>query len=135
MCGTCPYVIASYSPRPLTKGLLISVTTPPGKMKTFQWRCVAGALFSHEVIHITYDSESQIHVSRRGVFLSIKLHFFPLHFKINMSLDGGSDHVTFIGQARTGMGYRNEFQTENYGQLTNQALLPMGCALSHMWNA
>ncbi len=28
--------------------------------------------------------------------------------------------VTMIGHARTGVGYRNEFQTENYGLLTNQ---------------
>ena len=26
----------------------------------------------------------------------------------------GSDHVTLIGHVRAGMGYRNEFQTENY---------------------
>ena len=38
-----------------------------------------------------------------------------------------------IGHARAGMGYRNEFQTENYGPLTNHALFPEGCALSHMW--
>ncbi len=36
---------------------------------------------------------------------------------------------------RAGMGYQNEFQTENYGPLTNEALFPYGCALSHMWNA
>ena len=29
--------------------------------------------------------------------------------------------VTLIGHARTGMGYQNEFQTENYGPLTKQA--------------
>jgi hypothetical protein len=33
----------------------------------------------------------------------------------------GSNHVTLIGHARAGMGYRNEFQTENYGPLTKQA--------------
>ena len=40
-------------------------------------------------------------------------------------LSGGGDHVTMIGHAGAGMGYRNEFQTENYGLLrllTNQAL-------------
>ena len=30
------------------------------------------------------------------------------------------------------MGYRNEFQAENYGPLTKQAFFPMGCALSHV---
>ena len=86
--------------------------------------------------HITdpYDCESHIHISRRGVFLSIKLHFFPCIFVINFPLCGGSDHVTLIGHVRTGMGYQNEFQTENYGPLTTQSLLPMGCALSHMFN-
>ena len=47
----------------------------------------------------------------------------------------GSDHVTLIGHPRAGMGYRNEFQTENYGPLTNQFFFPsMGCFLSHMWS-
>ena len=31
---------------------------------------------------------------------------------------------------RAGMGYQNEFQNENYGPLTNQALFPYGCAPS-----
>ena len=34
----------------------------------------------------------------------------------------GGDHVTMIGNARAGIGYRNEFQAENYGLLTNQVL-------------
>ncbi len=42
--------------------------------------------------------------------------------------------LTLIGHPRAGMGYRNEFQTENYGPLTNQALFPIGCALSHIWD-
>ena len=45
---------------------------------------------------------------------------------------GGGDHVTMIGHAGAGMGYRNEFQTENYGLLTNHALFAYGRALSHM---
>lgn len=53
-------------------------------------------------------------------------------------LFGGGDHVTMIGHAETGMGYRNDFQTENYGLLrllTNQALFRYGCALPHMSHA
>ena len=38
-----------------------------------------------------------------------------------------------IGHARAGMGYRNEFQTENYGLLTNQTLFIYGvCSFSHV---
>ena len=51
--------------------------------------------------------------------------------KFSTFTKGGGDHVTLIGHVRTGMGYGNEFQTENYGPLTNHSLLPMGCTLSH----
>jgi len=40
------------------------------------------------------------------------------------NLYGGSDHVILIGHARAAMGYRNEFQTENYGPLTNKSPFP-----------
>ncbi len=39
-------------------------------------------------------------------------------------LFGGGDNVTIIGHARAGMGYRNEFQTENHG-LLRFAYLPI----------
>jgi hypothetical protein len=51
--------------------------------------------------------------------------------ELEYSIEGG-DHVTMTGHVRAGMGYRNQFQTENNGLLTQQTPLPMGCALSHM---
>ena len=52
---------------------------------------------------------------------------------------GGCDHVILIGPARVGMGYQNEFHTQDCGPHTNQTLFPMGEVtgddLSHMWNA
>ncbi len=50
------------------------------------------------------------------------------------TLYGGSDHVTLIGNARAGMGYRNEFQAENYGPLTNHALIPCGVCSFSSWH-
>jgi hypothetical protein len=43
------------------------------------------------------------------------------------------DHVTVIWHVREEMGYRNEFQTENYGPLTNQSLFLNGvCSFSQL---
>jgi len=54
-------------------------------------------------------------------------------YKLNLISLGGSDHVTLIGHAMAGMGYRNELQTENYGSLANQALFLYGvCFFSHV---
>ena len=47
----------------------------------------------------------------------------------------GGDHVTMTGHVRAGMRHRSWFQTENYGLLTQQISISMGCALSHMRNS
>ena len=47
----------------------------------------------------------------------------------------GGDHVTMTGHVRAGMRHRSWFQTENYGLLTQQISISMGCALSHMSNS
>ena len=61
-----------------------------------------------------------------------------LMFKVVVLRDknsyGESDQVTLMGHVRAGIGYRNEFRTQNYGPLTKQSLFPTECVLSHVWD-
>ena len=56
-----------------------------------------------------------------GVMKDYKIKMKNLH--VADQPHWGDDHVTLIGYVRAGMGYRNWFQTENYG-LTQQISIP-----------
>jgi len=60
---------------------------------------------------VPVDSRSHTHPSHSQT--SYLLPFLKTVHDLPVSF-GGSDHVTLIGHVRTGMGYQNEFQNENY---------------------
>jgi hypothetical protein len=58
------------------------------------------------------------------------IFFFPVFIGI---LSVWGVHVTVTGHMGAGTGYRNEFQTENSGPLTTQALFLYGvCSFSQL---